>query len=287
MIALAVFLSSNWNKQTNFVFTNVLAQIGMGYAFVHLFLGKGLKVQVMAIAVILAGYWLFFALWPVPDPLNLLDYKLPADWQPYTGLFAHWNIHVNAANAFDQWFLNLFPRETPFVYTRGGYQTLNFIPSMATMLLGVIAGELLRSDLDPRKKLLRLCDYGMICFALGVLGDATLCPVIKRIWTPSWALYSGGFTFWMLAGFYAVIDLAGYQRWAFPMVIVGMNSIAMYVMSQLLKPWVRGTLKIHLGADVFNLAGPVYAPIVESIAFVAVLWLACWWMYRQKIFVRI
>jgi predicted acyltransferase len=158
-----------------------------------------------------------------------------------------------------------------------------------------MAGEMLRrDDLIGREKFLRLCFAGVVCGLLGYVFGETLCPLVKRIWTPSWVLYSAGWTFGMLAAFYLIIDLLGYRRWALPMVIVGMNSIAVYCMSQLLKPWVRETFKRHLGQHFydgtyfdFQLFKPVFAPVVESTVFLIVIWLAAIWMYRQKIFVRI
>ena len=71
------------------------------------------------------------------------------------GFFAHWNKNRNAAAAFDRWFLNLFPRPDgkPFVVNEGGYATLNFVPSIATMIFGVLAGELLRSSRTAADKL--------------------------------------------------------------------------------------------------------------------------------------
>ena len=67
------------------------------------------------------------------------------DWgRLFTGFAAHWSKNSNAAWAFDQWFLNLFPRESPFLYNAGGYATLSFIPTLGTMILGLIAGGWLR-----------------------------------------------------------------------------------------------------------------------------------------------
>jgi predicted acyltransferase len=94
-----------------------------------------------------------------------------------------------------------------------------------------------------------------------------------------------------------VIDLQGRKAWAFPLVVVGMNSIAMYCMAQLLKPWVGKTLRTHLTtADAvfhtqivpfFFSDDYAYAAIWRSLAVLMVLWLVCLWMYRRKIFVRI
>ena len=89
---------------------------------------------------------------------------------------------------------------------------------------------------------------------------------------------------WMLAAFYWVIDMRGYRRWAFPLVVVGMNSIAMYCMAQLLKGWTRRTLETHFGANLFS---GVYWPIFAAAAVLFVCWLVCLWMYRRKIFRRI
>jgi predicted acyltransferase len=178
----------------------------------------------------------------------------------------------------------MFPTEKPFVYNKGGYQTLNFIPSMATMLFGLMAGELLRSSRQARSKLRLLLMGGAICLTLGFVLGLTVCPSVKRIWTPTWAIFSTGWTFYMLAAFYWIIDIGGYKRWAFPLVVVGMNSIAMYCMSQLMKPWVRRTLDTWVSKESF--AG-TYGIIWQSVVVLLVLWLFCLWMYRRKIFIRI
>jgi predicted acyltransferase len=308
LVALGVFLSSAWSKQTNYTFVNVLCQMGLGYMAVFLLLGRSPRVQLAAAAAILAGYWLWFAAYPLPFPAAStgLDRKalgLPEGWQPLTGFFAHWERNTNPAAAFDRWFLNLFPRppHDPYTFNEGGYQTLNFIPSIATMIFGLMAGELIRGARPAAAKLRTLVVAGMVCLALGSVLDATACPIVKRIWTPSWAIYSTGWTCLQLAFFHGLVDVLGYRRWAFPLVVVGVNSIAIYVMAQLMKPFVTSTLKIHLGRPWEALAaspysgmhlepqlfGGTYGPIVQSAAVLLGFWLICLWMYRQKIFVKI
>jgi predicted acyltransferase len=287
LIVLAVFLTSNGSKFTHYAFTNVLGQIGLGYPFVFLLLGRRPAVQLGAAIAILAAYWLVFAAYPVTGPAFALDWNGPANQQILlNGFFCHWSKNANAAAAFDRWFLNLFPQPSGqlFLYNDGGYTTLNFVPSIATMLFGVLAGELLRSHRDGVTKARTLLLAGAVCWALGMVLDASVCPIVKRIWTPSWTLYSTGWTFWMLMAFYAVIDVAGYRRWAFPLVVVGMNSIAIYLMSQLMKPFVASSLRTHFGQDLFD--GP-YGPLIRSGATLLVFWLVCFWMYRQRIFVKI
>jgi heparan-alpha-glucosaminide N-acetyltransferase len=308
LVLLAVFLTSNWSKQTEWVFTNVLAQIGLGYAFLYCLLGRGWRMQLLALAGILIGYWLLFLLWPLPA--SGFDYHAvgwPKDWEGLPGFFAHWDKNTNAAAAFDDWFLNLFPRAEAFRFNKGGYETLNFVPSLGTMILGLMAGEMLRTPKSKWYKLGWLLAVGVACLALGWLAGQFVCPIVKRIWTPSWVLYSAGWTFAMLAGFFWIIDIQGWKRWALPLVVVGMNSIAMYCMSQVLRGWVNQSLVTHLGplalptlthgvAPVLALMNvtvdPVslnntFGPLTQTAAVLLVLWLICWWMYRRGIFLRI
>jgi predicted acyltransferase len=285
LILLGIFLVSNGSKHTEVTFVNVLTQIGLGYSFVFLLVGRGLRVQLAVAGALLGGYWLFFFLHPLPGPgFDYAAVGLPSNWEHLPGWFGHWDKNTNAAAAFDQWFLNLFPRAKPFHFSEGGYQTLNFIPSMATMIFGLMAGELLRGRREPWDKCRRLFLAGALCLLFGLVLGYTVCPIVKRIWTPSWTIFSAGWTFGMLAAFYALIDVKGYRAWAFPLVVVGMNSIAMYCMAQLLKPWLRQTLRTHLDQDLFT---GVYGPIAESLAVLGLLWLVCLWMYRRKIFLRI
>lgn len=296
LVALGVFLTSNGRRMTDIIFPNVLCQIGLGYTFLFLLWKQKPIVQMLATALILGGYWLAFGLYPSPSPdIDLAKYGLPADWNMMTGLEAHWNKNTNAAAAFDRWFLNLFPREKPFEFNEGGYATLSFIPSLATMILGMLAGELMRSPRGAAAKLFTLVAAGVALLAAGYgLHEFGFCPAVKRIWTPSWALYSGGVVYLMLAAFYLVIDICRLKFLGWPFMVVGMNSIATYCMSQLMKPWLRRTWQTHFGAEVFNLeflqrdgTSINVAPIAEMVAITFTIWLICVWMYRQKIFVRI
>ena len=119
------------------------------------------------------------------------------------------------------------------------------------------------------------------------LGELGVCPVVKRIWTPSWVLYSGGFCFLFLAGFYAVVDLAGVRSWAFPLRVIGMNSIAAYCMKELFEDFIRRNLNIHFGERVYAVFGQPYVPLLQGAAVLLVLWLILFWMYRCKAFLKI
>ena len=205
-----------------------------------------------------------------------------------TGFAAHWEKNTNFAAAFDVWFLNLFPRSSPFVFNSGGYQTLNFIPSLATMSFGLLAGRLLRGAASLPRKLLVLVLAGCAGIALGLALDwAGLCPLVKRIWTPSWTLYSAGWVTLLLASFVAVVDGVGLKRWAYPLIVAGMNPLALYVLWQLSSGFIRKQTQIHLGQEIFATLGEVWMPLLERASVLLVLWLFVWWMHRRKIYLRL
>ena len=143
LIALGVFLSSTHSTMTNFAFTDTLSQIGLGYTFAFLLTFVRPRWQWTAFGAILFGYWLAWALYPAPGPgFDYAAVGVPTGWNHlYTGFLSHWNKNSNLGSAFDIWFLNLFPRSSRFLFARGGYQVLNFIPTLGTMLLGVFAGR--------------------------------------------------------------------------------------------------------------------------------------------------
>lgn len=289
LILLGVFLRSDGRSITNWTFMDVVSQIGLGYTFLFLLWNRGWKIQLAAALVILAGYWAFFAQYPPPNPdFDYASVGVAGDWPHLQGFAAHWDKNTNPAAAFDRWFLNLFPREQPFRYEGSGYPTLNFIPSLATMIFGLLAGEWLRSSYRGGAKFALLVGWGLVSLAGGYALDAAgLCPIVKIIWTPSWTLFSTGWTLLLLAAFYGVIDLGGWRRWAFPFVVVGMNSIAIYVMQWLLADWIVASLRTHFGAGLFEVFGKTYEPIVQSVLVLGVLWLICYWMYRRRLFLRI
>lgn len=291
LIFLGIFLSSNGQSSTAWTFMNVLSQIGLGYTFLFLLWGRSPRVQAVAAAALLAGTWLAYQAGAGSGiSSGLEEVGVSAQWAQdhLTGLSPVWHKNANVGHRIDLWLLNLLPRKEPFLFSSGGYQTINFIPSLATMLFGLMCGELLRSALPANRKLLILILAGALGLAAGQLFAASgLCPLVKRIWTPSWTLYSTGWCCLILASLYGVIDVLGWRRWTFPLVVVGMNSIAIYCMSQTLKPWTARTLQTHLGKEIFLLAGEPYRWTVEAVLVGTMFWLVCYWLYRQKIFIRI
>ncbi len=289
LIALGIFLRSVGRKQTYFTFEDVLTQIGLGYTFLFLLSWVKPRAQALAAVVILIGYWLLFAWYPLPpENFDWASVGVPENWPHLQGFAAHWDKNFNFANAVDQWFLNLFPREKPFVFNGGGYLTLNFVPSLATMIFGLLAGNLLRSGKLPMQKFWWLIIAGFSFLTVGKILDISgICPSVKKIWTPSWAIFSAGWTFLLLAGFYWLIDVRKWQRWAFPLLVVGMNSIAMYLMAHLFYGFIISMGKTILGQSIFESFGKIYAPFVQCAFALIMLWLMCLWMHRRKIFLKI
>ena len=304
LIFLGIFLTSS-GPGTRWWLTNVLTQIGLGYTFLFLMWGRTTKTQSIFTGGVLVGTWLLFTLYPgsgVELKTGAPEVGVSAGWatEHLEGVDSSWHKNANVAHAFDTWLLNVMPERAPFtregsdqirkpfVANPGGYQTLNFLPSLATMLLGLMAGELLRSTRSEQEKLKWLVLAGVGGLVLGWLLEVTgICPMVKRIWTPAWALFSSGWCCLILASLYWIIDIKQHRRWAFPLVVVGMNSIAIYSMEMLLRPWMAETLKIHLGDEVFLVGGPLFQPMFQATLVGLSFWLICWVMYRQKLFVRI
>ncbi|AKD54445.1 acyltransferase family protein [Spirosoma radiotolerans] len=290
LILLGIFLRSTHASQTNFTFEDTLTQIGLGYPFLFLLGKANVRTIWMALAAILVGYWLAFILYPAPGPdFPYAAVGVPADWpEHYSGLMAHFNKNSNLAWAFDTWFLNLFPREKPFLFNGGGYATLSFIPTLGTMLLGLVAGRWLRSGLTQREIVKRFLIAGGVGLAAGlILHISGICPIVKRIWTPAWVLFSGGWCFWLLALFYSLIDVANKRDWAFPLIVVGMNSIAIYCLVHLIDRFIITSLYTHLGQGPFLLLGPAYEQLLVGLVTLGLFYLILRWMYRRKLFIRI
>jgi heparan-alpha-glucosaminide N-acetyltransferase len=291
LVFLGVFLASQSGDRPTFEFTNVLAQIGLGYVFLFLLWNRPAWLQLLIAQFVLIAYWAWFAMTPIPD-LDLTAVGVPEDWpHKLSGFAAHWQKNANPAARFDVWFLNLFPREQPFVFNGGGYATLNFIPSLVTMLFGLMTGEAIRNAESKANVIGGL----VICAALGLASGWALnyfgfCPLVKRIWTPSWTLFSTGWCWLILAGFYAVVDGLGFDAWSFPLKVAGMNSIVLYLMGQMLPGWTETTLKRFFGAGVFTLyreSLASYEPLIRCNLVLICFWLFVFWLYRQRLFVRL
>jgi predicted acyltransferase len=290
LILLGIFLRSSGHERTYWTFEDTLTQIGLGYTILFLLAFTSIRTQVATFVAILVAFWAAFALYPLPGPeFSYAAVGVPEGWPHlYSGFLAHFNKNSNLAWAFDTWFLNLFPRESPFLFNDGGWSTLSFVPTLATMMLGTWAGTWLKTSRSIVETLRGLVVAGIALALAGLLLQwLHVCPIVKRIWTSSYTLYSGGLVVLMLAGFVALIEWRGWRRWAFPLLVIGANSITAYVMSWTLEHWVGENLVRHLGRAPFLVLGEPFEPVLRGASVLAVFWLVLFWMYRKRIFVRI
>ena len=338
LIALGVLLSSRVSRDVfSFTFVNVLTQIGLGYVFVFLLAGKSLRTLAVTAVAILVGYGAWFSQHPIDEAetaltkqyLTEVAHKDAAEWSQFQNWSAHWNKHTNAAAQLDRTLLNAVPRDEKaepacnghqFWVNSGGYQTLNFIPAIVTMIFGLMAGTILCSGLDDSGRLRWLFKAGLLCFVVSMLADTTIwptqwlplnlqeqlheyswsiCPAVKRIWSPTWTVFSAGWTFWSLGVFYWLIEVRGVRRLAFPLAVVGLNSIAMYCIAQLFKGWIGESLRLTTRtidatglfslnlSSYFEASTFMWAPLLDYSLRLFVMWYMCFWMYRRGISIRI
>lgn len=316
LVLLGVFLYSLGSSRTNWIFPNVLAQIGLGYLFAYAVIDLKWWAQVAAMAVILIGTWIAFFLYTPPQDYDFAKLNASAErGEVLEPPFRQWSKNGNVAHEFDVWFLNKFPRPAerdPWTVNEGGYQTLNFVPSVATMILGVLCGQVLLSGLTPWRKVGKLLLIALVCYLLGMAAGAWACPIVKRIWSPSWMLFSGGYVVTLLALFYVAFDIAPLKKLAFPLVVVGVNSILFYLLGELLFDWVRDkVVHIHfrqaiepaLGwlANVTGWAAKIaqegqssgqamyaaFGPVIDATAVFLVFWIVGYVLYRKRLLLRI
>lgn len=292
LIVLAIIHSSDRSTGTNIIFTNVLAQIGLGYPVLFLLALARPMWQWIAFGIILIAYWGLFAVASLPaEDFDWKAVGVSPQWHAENGLSgfaAHWDKNVSPAHDFDRWLLNQFPRREAFSFNSGGYVTLNFVPSLATMILGLIAGTWLRNSTHVWRTIGRLLLVGVVMLGVGYgLDQLGVCPSVKRIWTPSWTLLSGGWCLIILAGFHAALDTGGPRWWAFPLKVIGMNSIIAYFMPFLFRRLVNDLLDVHIGESFFADLGKGFDSLVRGTLVLTGFWLILFWMYRRRLFVKI
>lgn len=290
LVLLGVFLRSMHASQTNFTFEDTLSQIGLGYPILFALGFATERIQWSSFILILFLYGLAFALYPTPGPyFDWSETGITADWEHnLKGFAAHWNKNTNLAWAFDRWFLNLFPREKPFHFNGGGYSTLSFIPTLGTMILGLIAGKWLKSAISSSWVIKRFVITGVTLLVLAViLNLGGINPIVKRIWTPAWTLFSGGWCFLLLAAFYFIADVKDKKSLFFPLVVIGTNSIAAYIIAHTIDSFIDQSFRINISPNYDMLLGEGYKSLISGGIILLVEWWILYWMYKKKIFIKI
>jgi predicted acyltransferase len=172
----------------------------------------------------------------------------------------------------------------------GGWVAINFIPTAAHTIWGVVTGQLLMSEKTGRQKIKLIAGAGAIILISGYLLDRTsVTPIIKRICTSSFVLASGGWALLVLAFSYWFIDIKKMNRWIFPFVIVGMNPIFIYLFSNTVGgQWLNDFAAIFTdGILSWFGASEFIMNLFASLTILALEWLLCYYLYRKRIFFKI
>ncbi|MGH9662243.1 MAG: acyltransferase family protein [Bryobacteraceae bacterium] len=255
LILLSQVLMCVSANRLHFQLINVLSQIGFTYFFCYLLLKLSFRAQIAGAALILAGHTALFLLFPGSE-----------------GAFSKTD---NIGAVIDRAWLGR--------NYSGSYVTINFISSIASTLFGAWAARLVTGDRSPRQKCGILAGWAAGSFAAGLLLSLWI-PDVKRLWTASFALYSTGWVLLMLLAFYWLFDVRGWKRLAFPLVVVGMNSIFIYSIHIVLQSWLNRSLGVFTGR--FEWIGAA-APVAQATALTALMWSLCWWLYRRRVFLKL
>ncbi|MBO9634473.1 MAG: DUF5009 domain-containing protein [Chitinophagaceae bacterium] len=170
-----------------------------------------------------------------------------------------------------------------------GWVAINFIPSAAHTIWGCCTGKLLISKRPDKEKIKWLLIAGAIAILAGFALDWTgISPIIKRICTSSFVLASGGLVILMTAVCYRVVDMAKWDRFAWIAVVVGMNSLFLYILFEIMGySWINNAVAVFT-IPFFSLVLPeAWAQFLGSLITLAGYWSLCWWLYRKKIFFKI
>ncbi len=257
VLVLLSNILSNFDEDglPRFQLINVLCQVAFGYVICFGIMRLKFSRQVAAAAALMIGYWALFAAFPGP-----------------AGAFSQTG---NIGQVIDKAVLG-------YNYS-GYYTTINFIGNSITIVFGMWAGTLIRRDAPHSFRIKALASCAAAALAIG-FALQPLNPMVKRLWTASFTFFSAGWVLVMLLVFYWLIEVRGHRKWAFPFIVLGMNSIFIYSFSQVLHGWLSHGIGVFTRH--FAFLGPAGA-IPHNLLTLAALWYMCYWLYRRKIFFKI
>jgi predicted acyltransferase len=248
---------------------NVLPQIAMCYIFASLMVGMSYRAMGAISLAVLAIWHILWVTLSIEsftrDPNAVLTLGQMIDQKLYQmGLITY---EINS----------------------GMWAISNAVPSFATMVAGIMCGKLVGEKL-PQKKILTYLLISAAALIIAGLAISPISPIIKRIWTVSFGLYSTGWCILFLSFFYWTVDMLGYKKWCWFLVVIGMNSIFAYVMTEIFYHWIDENLRIFtdflLGwMDAMNWT--MLHEVLHGIGVTAVQWYVLYVLYKNKIFFKL
>ncbi len=248
------------NIETFSIFSNTLQAIAVGYLFSSIaYLHFSKKNQIIIFTLCLVLYTLLLTIPNVPGVGRAV--LLP---------------NSNFAWYVDQIILGRFQDGTQYTWL---LSSLGFI---ATTLSGVFAGELIKSNLAPKKVAFYLFLIGIISLLAGIL-LGIWHPIIKKLWTSTFVLASSGACFLLISLFYWIIEVKQKTKWAFPLKVIGMNAIVAYILSHVFNFHQIAEMVLY-GFKQF--VGP-FNYLLLTLGGFGILYLILWYMYKNKTFIKV
>ncbi|HXI43351.1 MAG TPA: DUF5009 domain-containing protein [Bryobacteraceae bacterium] len=278
VLGLLVYAFPDFNLSTQRLL-GVLQRIAICYFIaVAIYLFTGIRGQIVWIVSLLAGYWLLMALVPVPGyGAGRLD------------------VEGNLAHYIDRLVLGAHNYAQTKTWDPEGI--VSTLPAIATVLFGIMAGHILRLDRTLPGRTARLLALGGILIVAGLICNTWL-PINKKLWTSSFALFMAGLDFAIFAIMLWWVDVRGHARMMKPLVIMGMNAITVYLVSELLEVLLNAlhfpsgghtvSVRDWLFDSLFApLASPINASLLYAIAYTLLMYVIAYIMYRRRWFVRV
>jgi predicted acyltransferase len=244
-------------------FQNVLAQLSVTYLIAFLIRNKSFRFQIIFTLVLLLLIDLAYRFFPVEG------FNHP--WVNYENLGAWVNNKIEGVDKASTW------------------ASLNAISTTAHTVWGVLCGKLLMSEKPAAKKIQFLLIAGVTSLIIGYSLDfLNITPIIKKIATSSFVFTSGGWAILVLCLFYWLIDVKKLFATGFNMFkIVGMNSIFIYLFFSLGGSELLGRIFTPFSGALFSWSGSLFVGVINSFAIWAALWYICFWLYKNKLFIKI
>ena len=266
---------------------SVLGRIGLAWMFGALLYLRCCPRTLAALALAIpVGYWLLLALVPAPDALTLAVPENLAFVRDYgTGPFS---IVGNISGWIDRHFMPGVL--SPYAGIADNQSALGFIPAVGTALLGILTGEFVRTTrtkLRDSSRVLILFGAAAALVALGLavatcFGEWSM-PINKKLWSASFTFVVGGYSVAMFALFHWIVDVCGWERWAFFFKVIGMNSITIYLAWRFI-PF--NEIADNVFGGLCRLLPPDGAALALAVCTVAVAWLFLLFLYRKNVFLR-